>query len=154
MQISVNKYSPVGIVSGVMLALLVLLSGCASDASDGIDPRDAAQVAAGERVYHTYCAVCHGAALEGQPEWRRRLPSGRLPAPPHDDTGHTWHHSNTELIAMVRDGMVPPLAPEGYESDMPAYAGILSDEEIRAVLAFIQSRWSDEIWALRRQMRH
>lgn len=136
------------------LLSLSLLSGCAGDASEGINPRDAAQVAVGERVYRTYCSVCHGAELEGQPEWRRRLPSGRLPAPPHDDTGHTWHHANAELIAMVRDGMVPPLAPEGYESDMPAYADILTDDEIRAVLAFIQSRWSDEVWALRRQMRH
>lgn len=133
---------------------LLLLSGCAGDVRDGVDPHDAGQIAVGERVYHTYCAACHGAGLEGQPEWRRRLPSGRLPAPPHDDSGHTWHHSNAELIAMIRHGMVPPLAPEGYESDMPAYADILTDDEIRAVLAFIQSRWSDEVWTLRRQMRH
>lgn len=131
---------------------LLLLAGCGTDARDGIDPRNATQVAAGERVYHTYCAACHGAGLEGQPEWRRRLPSGRLPAPPHDDTGHTWHHSNAELIAMVSHGMVPPLAPEGYESDMPAYADILTDEDIRAVLAFIQSHWSDEVWQIRRQI--
>ena len=117
----------------------VLLAACGGPAPEaGIDPSDAAQVARGEAVYHQYCAVCHGAELQGQPDWRRRLPNGRLPAPPHDEDGHTWHHTNEELFAMTRNGMVPPLAPAGYESDMPAYAGILSDEDIRAVLAFFK----------------
>jgi mono/diheme cytochrome c family protein len=53
---------------------------------------------------------------------------------------------------MTRDGLVPPLAPQGYESDMPAYANVLSDDEIRAVLAYIQSTWPAEVWEIRRQM--
>lgn len=53
---------------------------------------------------------------------------------------------------MTKHGMVPPLAPEGYESDMPAYAGVLSDDEIRAVLAWIQSTWPAEIHTMRRRM--
>lgn len=36
-------------------------------------------------------------------------------------------------------------APPGYESDMPAFGGTLSDEEIRAVLAFIASRWPENV---------
>lgn len=41
--------------------------------------------------------------------------------------------------------MVPDkYAPAGYESDMPAFGGILSDDEIRAVLAFIKSTWPEE----------
>lgn len=137
----------------LIAASLLALAGCAPARPEaGIDPTDAAQVARGEAIYHQHCAACHGAELEGQPDWRRRLPNGRLPAPPHDDSGHTWHHSNAELIAMTRYGMVPPLAPEGYQSDMPAYDGVLDDDEIRAVLAFIQSTWSDEVIALRRRM--
>ena len=69
-----------------------------------IDPSDAHQVAAGEALYRTHCASCHGANLEGQPDWRTRLPTGRLPAPPHDASGHTWHHPDSVLLQIVRDG--------------------------------------------------
>ena len=31
----------------------------------------------------------------------------------------------------------------GYESDMPAFEGILSDDEIVAVLAYIKSTWPE-----------
>lgn len=145
----VRRHPP---VAAALLAATVLAACTQAAPEAGVDPTDRAQVARGETIYHQYCAACHGAELEGQPDWRRRLPNGRLPAPPHDDSGHTWHHSNAELIAMTRYGMVPPLAPEGYQSDMPAYDGVLDDDEIRAVLAFIQSTWSDEIIALRRRM--
>ena len=62
------------------------------------DPNDAAQVAEGRAVYAAQCASCHGANLEGQPDWRVRLPNGRLPAPPHDASGHTWHHPDKALF--------------------------------------------------------
>lgn len=137
----------------VMPFFVVVLAACGGDPPDhGIDPANKAQVAQGATLYRVHCAACHGADLEGQENWRSRLPSGRLPAPPHDETGHTWHHFNAELFAITRDGLVPPLAPEGYESDMPAYAKVLSDYEIRAVLAYIQSTWSQEVWEIRRKM--
>lgn len=117
-----------------------------------IDPTNPAKVAIGKEIYKVHCAACHGAKLEGQPEWRSRLPNGRLPAPPHDESGHTWHHTDEQLFAMTRDGIVPPLAPPGYESDMPAFAAVLSDDEIRAVLAYIQSTWPEEVIAHRRKM--
>ena len=41
--------------------------------------------------YQEYCASCHGVNLEGQANWRSRNQDGTLPAPPHDETGHTWH---------------------------------------------------------------
>lgn len=141
-------------VSSVLLAIVLLATaGCTRQAPQaGIDPSDLRQVTRGEAVYREHCAVCHGADREGQPDWRRRLPSGRLPAPPHDESGHTWHHPNADLFAMTKHGMVPPLAPEGYASDMPAYAEVLSDDDIRAVLAWIQSTWSPEIHTVRRRM--
>lgn len=107
------------------------------------DPDDPAKVALGQRLYVEHCADCHGARLEGQPDWQRRKPDGRLPAPPHDETGHTWHHSDAVLLKITRDG--PAAILPGYESDMPAYAGILSDDDILAVLAYIKSRWPGEI---------
>ena len=35
----------------------------------------------------------------------------------------------------------------GYQSDMPAFAGVLSDQEINAVIAFIKSRWPEPVRA-------
>ena len=107
----------------------------------GADPNNPEQVELGKSVYAANCASCHGVRLEGQPDWRRRKPDGRLPAPPHDETGHTWHHADDQLFSMTKNGMKPPLAPEGYESDMPAFDDALSDEEIWAALAFIKSTW-------------
>lgn len=116
------------------------------------DPDDAALVALGAEVYRRHCASCHGANLEGQPAWRVRKPDGRLPAPPHDATGHTWHHPDEQLFWITKFGVRPPLAPEGYASDMPGFAEKLGDEEIRAVIAFIKSRWPPEIRARQRQI--
>jgi mono/diheme cytochrome c family protein len=99
------------------------------------------QIARGQKVYAEYCASCHGANLEGQPDWRRRLENGRMPAPPHDESGHTWHHSDQDLFAITKLGVGSVVA--GYESDMPAFDGILSDDEIAAVLAFVKSTWPE-----------
>lgn len=128
---------------------LVFLAGCGEPSPPPADP---AQLALGQKVYAQHCAACHGAKLEGQPNWQRRLPNGRFPAPPHDDSGHTWHHPDEVLFGITKHGLVPPYAPSGYQSDMPAFGGILTDEEIRAVLAYIASQWSDEVKSLRAEM--
>ena len=96
---------------------------------------------AGQSFYLEYCASCHGANLEGQPTWMQRLPNGRLPAPPHDETGHTWHHSDEQLLVIVRDGLAA-IAP-GYVTDMPAFGGRLSDQEIMAILDYIKQSWPE-----------
>jgi len=106
---------------------------------------EARAIERGEPLYQQHCASCHGVQLEGQPDWRSRKADGRLPAPPHDMSGHTWHHSDEQLFRITKHGLTPPLAPEGYESDMPAFADVLTDAEIRAVLAFIKSRWPAHI---------
>lgn len=100
-----------------------------------------ATIELGQEVYAESCASCHGADLEGQPDWRRRLDDGRMPAPPHDETGHTWHHADGQLFTITKNG-VGAVVP-GYESDMPAFEGILSDAEIIAVLAYIKSTWPE-----------
>ncbi|PKP84708.1 MAG: cytochrome C [Alphaproteobacteria bacterium HGW-Alphaproteobacteria-2] len=99
-------------------------------------------VAQGRRVYADQCAACHGADLAGQPDWRSPLPTGRLPAPPHDASGHTWHHADDVLFLIVREGTAAVVG-NGYESDMPGFADVLSDAEIRAVLAYIKSTWPE-----------
>jgi mono/diheme cytochrome c family protein len=110
------------------------------------DPQSGAQVALGVKVYAQHCAACHGARLEGQANWREPLPTGRMPAPPHDASGHTWHHPDAVLFGITKRGLVPgEYAPPGYQSDMPGFGGALSDDEIWAVLAYIKSTWPPEV---------
>src|SRR3989338_1234586 len=71
------------------------------------DPANPQQVARGNPVYAKYCAACHGANLEGQPKWQEKLPTGRMPAPPHDASGHTWHHPDGVLFGITKYGLVP-----------------------------------------------
>ncbi len=134
------------------LCSLILL-GCGQQSVGKANPSDAAQVALGAKVYAENCAACHGARLEGQPDWRRPLANGRMPAPPHDESGHTWHHTDEALFGMTKHGLVPNYAPKGYESDMPAFGEKLRDEEIWAVLAFIKKHWrTPELLAAREEM--
>ena len=98
----------------------------------------------GEVLYRGNCASCHGADLEGQPDWRSRLPSGRLPAPPHDGSGHTWHHPDRALFDIVKRGPAA-IVGNGYESDMPGFEGVLTDEEITAILDYIKSTWPERM---------
>lgn len=135
-----------GLFMGTAIVAAATVSGWVfwpSRSAGRADPNDTrqGQVALGEMVYQQHCASCHGAKLEGQPDWRTRKPDGRLPAPPHDSTGHTWHHPDDQLFRITKDGVKPPLAPEGYQSDMPAFGEALTDDEIWTVLAFIKSQW-------------
>jgi mono/diheme cytochrome c family protein len=134
----------------------MLIAGCGKPDAPGedprADPRDAGKVALGAKIYAQHCASCHGANLEGQPDWRRRQPNGRMPAPPHDESGHTWHHPDEALFAITKNG-IGAFAPPGYASGMPAFGGTLSDDEIWAVLAFIKSHWrSREVLDARAEM--
>lgn len=105
------------------------------------DRSGSAQIAHGRELYRRHCASCDGARSEGQPTWQESLPNGRKPAPPHDVTGHTWHHSDGELLLITNRGMAA-LVP-GHESDMPAFEGVLADDDIRAILGFIKSAWPE-----------
>jgi mono/diheme cytochrome c family protein len=116
------------------------------------DPDSEKQVQRGQLVYKRFCSLCHGVNLEGQPNWRTRKPDGKLPAPPHDETGHTWHHPDELLFGIVKHGLVPPYAPANYKSDMPAWGGTLKDEDIWAVLAYIKSRWPEETRKIQAEM--
>jgi len=125
----------------LLLAALASVAACSDSAPPSrMDPRDATRTALGAKIYTEHCAACHGARLEGQPNWRQPLPNGRMPAPPHDEAGHTWHHTDEVLFGITKHGL-KNYAPPGYQSDMPAFEGKLSDDEIWAALAFIASHW-------------
>lgn len=109
-------------------------------------PDDTVVVTLGRTVYGENCAACHGVDLEGQKDWKQPGSDGLMPAPPHDETGHTWHHNDALLFALTKNGVTSMLGPNStYKSAMPAYAGILSDEEIVAALSYIKSRWPDDV---------
>jgi S-disulfanyl-L-cysteine oxidoreductase SoxD len=146
-----HRLLPLVLALGVMalfsaLGLYVYLS---TEAIPSIRYADQQVVARGRNIYARDCASCHGTNLQGQPNWKVRLANGKLPAPPHDASGHTWHHSDKVLFDITRRGSAA--YSNGYATDMPAFGSRLSDEDIAAVLAFIKSTWSDDI--LQRQLR-
>ncbi len=121
----------------VFFGLLALMACEATPPGDDprANPRDAAKVSLGAKVYAQHCALCHGANLEGQPNWRQALPNGRLPAPPHDESGHTWHHPDDVLFGITKLGR-----QAGRRRDW-------------AVLSYIKSRWtSADVLSARAEM--
>ena len=137
-----SQYAVAGFVGLIAIGLGIAATGGRFD-KPAIDPDDSAQVAAGRQVYADHFARCHGANLEGEGNWRERKPNGRLPAPPHDASGHTWHHPDHQLFTIVKGGL-SAVVP-GYQSDMPAFEHTLSEPQINAVLTYIKSTWPVEI---------
>lgn len=103
------------------------------------DPANAAQVAAGQSIYTTRCASCHGAQLEGQAGWPTPQANGSVTAPPLDQRGPAWQRNDQALFLIVKAG-----GQQLHASGMPALGGGLSDEQIWAALAYIKSTWPAE----------
>jgi hypothetical protein len=59
--------------------------------------------------------------------------------------GHTWHHPDQLLFDITKHGVAKAAKLKDYDSAMPAFAGVLSDAEIVAVLSWIKSQWPPEI---------
>ena len=109
-----------------------------------LKPNDTDLVNLGKLVYKNNCASCHGVNLEGQERWRQPDANGYMPAPPHNESGHTWHHPDEYLFLMTKYGLEETIGQE-YPNNMPAYNDVLSDQEIVAALSFIKSTWSTRI---------
>jgi S-disulfanyl-L-cysteine oxidoreductase SoxD len=144
-----------GVAMILLLALFLAACAAATPAPDGAGvappPLDPQEVAQGKAVYDSYCAACHGANLEGERDWQMRNEDGSFRAPPHDASGHTWHHSDRVLIESVELGGQRLPAALG-SSHMPPFAGILSDDDITAVLTYIKSSWPPEIRQIQWEM--
>jgi len=113
--------------------------------SELLQPNNHSIVSLGKELYELQCASCHGVNLEGQEDWQTRTIEGLLPAPPHDEKGHTWHHPDEVLFKITKFGVAKAANLENYKSSMQPYKDILSDEEIIAVLSFIKSSWPAEL---------
>ncbi len=131
-----------------ILIFAVCSAATSAFAGHELDSRDLTN---GQTLYTEQCASCHGANLEGQPNWRTSDENGVLPAPPHDETGHTWHHDNKLLFEYTQLGGEGALASRGvtgFASGMPGFGDALADREIWDILAYIQSTWPDRIQEL------
>ena len=133
-------YTAVALATAAVIGALMLTTGSLNPF--GLNESKRKQIAEGQVLYGVRCASCHGTDLEGQPNWQTPLPNGRMPAPPHDKTGHTWHHADKALAGVTKLGL-KPFAGDDYESDMPAFGTILSDKEIEAILIYIKSTWPE-----------
>jgi S-disulfanyl-L-cysteine oxidoreductase SoxD len=143
----VKRVLALGLGAAVLVGAAALALRWETSAPEGavLKPSDPQVVAIGQAVYAENCASCHGAELEGQPNWRSPGVDGRLPAPPHDTTGHTWHHDGDTLFRLTKNGTGALIGDPDYESNMPIYEDVLSDDEIIAVLSYIKSTWPREI---------
>jgi len=98
------------------------------------------QIAWGEKVYTKNCQVCHGKEGIGTFNWKQRTPDGKLPPPPLNGSAHTWHHPLPILYRIIMNGT----AQQG--GTMPGWKETLSRDDVVAVIAWFQSKWSDKIY--------
>lgn len=98
------------------------------------------QVAQGELLYAQNCMVCHGVAGVGAPNWQERRADGSLKPPPLNGTAHAWHHT----LAVLNRTIIEGGAASG--GTMPAFGDKLNAVERNAIIAYLQSQWSDRIY--------
>ena len=151
---AVTKHT-LGVLAGISIVVIIGMLGLMrfggpKEAPPPADAANPAQVSAGRVVYAANCASCHGDKLQGQPNWKERKPDDKLPAPPHDETGHTWHHPDQQLFKIVKLG-VAAIVPN-YQTDMIGFGNRLSDQDIWNVLAYIKSTWPPDIQARQAEM--
>ena len=139
-----NKYIIILILSLLAILYFLITYSNVSSANINLNTIDNSILEDGKKIYANNCASCHGINLEGQQNWMSRLPNGLMPAPPHDKTGHTWHHPDRYLFMVTKYG-IEELIGEKYLNNMPAYKDILSDKEIISVLSYIKSTWPTTI---------
>lgn len=127
-----SQRNPLRIVFVGIGVLVMAVAGLTVLPREKVDAETAALRREGRILYDANCAACHGFKGEGQTV--PLAPDAPL-APPHDETGHTWHHPDWQLIQIVQ---------EGGSQYMPSFNEKLSEDEIRATLAYIKSMWTPD----------
>jgi mono/diheme cytochrome c family protein len=82
-------------------------------------------IALGAQVYETNCASCHGDEGQGHV---------LAEAPALDESEHVWHHADGQLQILIENG----------GTLMPAFGEQFSDEEVVAVIRYVQTWWTAE----------
>jgi mono/diheme cytochrome c family protein len=132
---------PIGLMAAAAAA--VAIAACSGEAATTLNPD---RVAYGGELYRQHCASCHQSDLSGAPDWKTANDDGSYPPPPHDSSGHTWHHPDRVLIEIIGDGSDFP------QSRMPAFGDKLSDDDIEAILEFFKSTWGPQERAFQEQV--
>ena len=96
----------------------------------------------GKIVYQNNCISCHMIDLAGAENWKELDEDGHRKAPPLNGTGHTWHHDDKTLHAIIKYGLAKLV--NDYKGKMIGFEDNLSDKEIDSLLAYIKSFWSEE----------
>lgn len=141
----------IGIIALLPVVVALTLTGCGEGQGTFTDTQlsqkrlnrwySNSQVAKGNKLFQANCATCHQADASGTREWRKPDASGHYPPPPLNGTAHTWHHPISVLRRTVQKGGIP------LGGTMPPFGDKLSPEEIDNILAWVQSHWSDEVYA-------
>ncbi|MDH4224431.1 MAG: cytochrome c [Deltaproteobacteria bacterium] len=99
-------------------------------------------LALGKRLYEQNCQICHGEKGVGQdiksPKGGMDA-DGKYLAPALNGTGHAWHHKESDLFSVIKDGSPAP------DSTMRGWSGKMTDEDIRSVIGYFQSLWPDAL---------
>jgi S-disulfanyl-L-cysteine oxidoreductase SoxD len=130
-------------LGGVAAALVLIWLGMHALATPVVhlaDANDNIKVGLGKHAYRFYCAACHGRLLQGQALWQLRDKDAYKRAPAHDESGHTWQHSDEALLHITKYGRFES-APQDRPSFMPDFKARLTDEQILAIIAFIKRSW-------------
>jgi mono/diheme cytochrome c family protein len=112
------------VVGAILIVALVAYAQLNRNAPIPVDA-DEEMLALGEQVYQTTCAACHGENGEGY---------GIPQAPALNETEHAWHHPDGQIQDLIKNG----------GKVMPALGDQLTDEEIVAVIRYIQTWWTPE----------
>ena len=121
------------------------LAGTPAPEIPALPTLDSGEIANGRAVYIADCAECHGKNLEGEIDWQQQNEDSSFRSPPHDASGHTWHHGDNVLIdSIVFGGGRLPDNIGGF-SNMPAFGDTLTEGDIAAVLTYIKSTWSKDM---------
>lgn len=126
-----------------LLALILVLQACTD--SVNLNNKDSetlrwysnAQVTQGGKIFLKNCASCHGRAAQATPNWRVADSNGIYPPPPLNGTAHAWHHP----FAMLKETIAM-----GTTRGMPAWKEVLTEPEIEATIAWIESHWPEPVY--------
>ena len=139
-----------GCIGFLLLVALVELSGCKHPETAKKDPLLAAydtevdwtdaqrviplsyQQAQGKRVFYQQCVWCHADSTPAGPSNRSNL----TPVPPLLSDGATLNAESNEYLQNI---ITLGGAAMGKSAMMPPYAGVLSAEDIRSVIAFTRA---------------